>query len=229
MNIKLYLDGADLDSMAALIDRCDGVTTNPSLCRKAGVTDYREFARRVLAIVGGRPVSFEVLADDLSGMERQAQEIAGWGDNVFVKIPITNTAAESTAPLIERLAASGVRVNVTAVLTKAQVREAVNALNGAEAIVSIFCGRIRDTGRDALQTVRYAMQLTAVGGTSVLWASTREIYNVYEAEEVGCDIITVAPDLLKKLGMRGRDLTALSLDTVKQFYRDAKEAGLCLE
>ena len=225
MNIKLYLDGADLASMAALIDQCDGVTTNPSLCRKAGVTDYREFARQVLAITGNKPVSFEVFADDLPGMERQAQEIAGWGDNVFVKIPITNTAAESTAPLIERLAASGVRVNVTAVLTKAQVREAVNALNGAEAIVSIFCGRIRDTGRDALQTVRYAMQLTGVGNTSVLWASTREIYNVYEAEEVGCDIITVAPDLLKKLEMRGRDLTVLSLETVQQFYRDAKEVA----
>ncbi|MCR4300702.1 MAG: hypothetical protein NUV51_03755 [Sulfuricaulis sp.] len=222
MNVKIFADGADLRTMATLV--CDGFTTNPSLLKKSGITDYHSFAIAALALAHGRPVSFEVLADDAAGMERQAQEIAGWGDNIFVKIPICNTAGESTEETIERLSLAGVRVNVTALFTKDQIRRAANAIEAG--ILSVFAGRIADTGRDPEPIVRYALQLTAARDTQVLWASTREVFNVVQADNIGCDIITCAPELLRKLPQFGRDLSDYSLETVRQFYEDGKGYAL---
>lgn len=228
MNIEIYLDGADIQAMRALIHRCDGVTTNPSICRKAGITDYAAFAKDAIAASGGKPISFEVFADDLLNMERQAHIIASWGENVYVKIPITTTSVASTAPLIESLAGEGLRLNVTAILTRYQVAIAVTALNGADGIVSIFAGRIADAGHDPVNTIRYAVSRTRARGgkTKVLWASTREVYNAVQADECGCDIITMSPDLIAKLDGIGRDLNAVSLDTIKQFHRDGEGFSL---
>ena len=227
MNIKIFADGADLESMKALAMNpiVEGFTTNPSLCRKAGVTDYREFAKQVIAIVGNKPVSFEVFADDMAGMERQAREIASWGENIYVKVPITNTAGESTAELIERLASSGVKLNVTAILTKEQARIAADALDGSDSIISVFAGRIADTGANPIPTIRYALQHARLD-TKVLWASTREVLNVIQAQDNGCNVITCSPDIIKKLDGLGADLAAVSLATVKQFHDDAKGYSL---
>src|SRR3990167_10572746 len=204
-NVKIYADGADLETMRSLAANpiVFGWTTNPSLCRKAGVTDYREFAKQVLAIIDGKPVSFEVFSDDMGGMERQAREIASWGDNVYVKIPITNTAGESTAEVIEHLMAIGVKVNVTAILTRDQIKTAINALDGADGIVSVFAGRIADAGKNPVTPVLYAGG-RRVGETKILWASTREVYNVVQADECGCDIITCSPAIIAKLGGIGQ-------------------------
>ena len=223
MNIRIYADGADLETIARLADdkRIAGFTTNPSLMRKAAIADYREFAKRVLAVVGAKPVSLEVFADDMTGMERQAQEIASWGGNVYVKIPITNTAGESTAEVIEHLVAIGVKVNVTAILTREQIKTAINALDGADGIVSVFAGRIADAGKNPVTTVLYAVG-RRVGETKILWASTREVYNVVQADECGCDIITCSPAIIAKLGGIGQDLTQRSLETVKEFFNDGK-------
>jgi len=228
MDIQIYADGADLASIERLAkdDRIAGFTTNPSLCRKSGVTDYREFAKQVLAIVGTKPVSFEVFADDMAGMERQAQEIASWGANIYVKIPITNTAGESTAELIERLVRDKLKVNVTAILTRAQVRVAADSLDGEDGIVSVFAGRIADTGRDPAKTIRYAVNLTCNTETQVLWASTREVFNIVQADNCGCDIITMTPDLIKKLSGIGANLEQRSLETVKEFFNDAQEYSI---
>ena len=223
MNIRIYADGADLETIARLADdkRIAGFTTNPSLMRKAAIADYREFAKRVLAVVGAKPVSLEVFADDMTGMERQAQEIASWGGNVYVKIPITNTAGESTAEVIEHLVAIGVKVNVTAILTREQIKTAINALDGADGIVSVFAGRIADAGKNPVTPVLYAVG-RRVGETKILWASTREVYNVVQADECGCDIITCSPAIIAKLGGIGQDLTQRSLETVKEFFNDGK-------
>jgi len=223
MNIQIFADGADLETMRSLVANpvVSGWTTNPSLCRKAGVTDYREFAKQVLAIIDGKPVSFEVFSDDMGGMERQAREIASWGDNVYVKIPITNTAGESTAEVIEHLMAIGVKVNVTAILTRDQIKTAINALDGADGIVSVFAGRIADAGKNPVTPVLYAVG-RRVGETKILWASTREVYNVVQADECGCDIITCSPAIIAKLGGIGQDLTQRSLETVKEFFNDGK-------
>lgn len=228
MNIQIYADGADIKTMAALArdDRISGFTTNPSLCRKAGVTDYRDFAKQVLAVVGGKPVSFEVFSDDMGGMERQAREIASWGKNIYVKVPITNTIGEYTLEVIERLTLEGIKLNVTAIFTLDQIRAAIEALGGASGIISIFAGRIADTGRDPVQIVRYAVGKTRNGKTKVLWASTREVYNVVQADECGCDIITCTPDIISKLGGIGGDLTQRSLETVKEFFNDGKGYSL---
>lgn len=222
MQVKIYADGADLASMAALASNhmVAGFTTNPTLCRKAGVTDYREFAQKVLAVIGKKPVSFEVFSDDMADMERQAIEIASWGENVYVKIPITNTAGESTEGVINRLAGV-VKINVTAVMTREQIKTAVTALDGADGIVSVFAGRIADTGKDPVKWIRYALE-KAHGKTKVLWASTREVYNVVQADECGCDIITMSPDLIDKISGFERDLSDYSLETVRQFKRDAE-------
>lgn len=224
--IQVYADGADLASMAALAGKCDGFTTNPSLMKKAGVTDYQKFGIDVLAAVNGKPVSFEVFYDDLAGMERQAREIANWGANVFVKIPITNTLGESTCPLIERLAFDGIKINVTAVFTKDQARGAVDAIGNHPGIVSIFAGRIADTGRDPARIMRSVRAKIGALPVQLLWASAREVYNVVQADECGCDIITLSPELIAKLDGFGRDLAEYSLATVKQFKRDSE--GLTL-
>ena len=233
LKIKIFADGADLAGIRALAENpmIKGFTTNPTLMRKAGVDDYEAFARDVLAAVGGRPVSFEVSADDFDAMERQARKIATWGDNVTVKIPVTNTKREFAGPLIARLSGAGVKVNVTAVLTVDQVRGVAAALaHDAPAVVSVFAGRIADTGRDPVPVMKEALDiLKAKPKAELLWASPREILNVFQADAVGCHIITVTADVLGKLKLIGKDLAEYSLETVKMFHGDAAKAGYEIE
>jgi transaldolase len=231
--IKIFADGASLPSMleSARDPRISGFTTNPTLMRKAGISDYRAFAREVLASIKDRPISFEVFADEFADMRRQAQDIATWGDNVYVKIPITNTRREPATALIRELASSGVKLNVTAICTLDQVRDTAQALKGgAPSVVSVFAGRIADTGRDPIPLMKEALGMCRAADKRIelLWASPRELLNIVQAAEVGCDIITVTPDLLKKLELVGKDLADFSLDTVQMFYRDAQAAGFKL-
>jgi transaldolase len=232
LRIALYADGADVREMAAARERglVQGFTTNPTLMRKSGISDYESFAREALDATNGLPISFEVFADDFDEMERQAKRIATWGEAVFVKIPITNTKGESSIPLIARLSKAGVKLNITAILTLEQVREVVDVLDaGTPAIVSVFAGRIADTGRDPVPLMREAAAIvSAKPKAQLLWASPRELLNVMQAEEAGCHIITVTGDILKKLSMVGKPLDELSLDTVKMFYNDAAAAGFQL-
>lgn len=226
MNIEIYLDGADLESMKALGGQVAGFTTNPSLCRASGVTDYREFCKQAIEIAAGKPISLEVFADDEHLIFAQAKEISSWGANVWVKVPIIYTSGESTAPLLERLAADQIRVNVTAIMTKDQVRKAADAVDGTQAILSVFAGRIADAGRDPIKVVRYASSYASGIGGKALWASVREVYNIIQADECGCDIITCSPAILAKLPGLGADLTVVSLATVKQFYEAGKGYSL---
>jgi transaldolase len=231
--IKIFADGASLPSMleSARDPRISGFTTNPTLMRKAGISDYRAFAKEVLASIKDRPISFEVFADEFADMRRQAQDIATWGDNVYVKIPITNTRRESATALIRELASSGVKLNVTAICTLDQVRDTAQALKGgAPSVVSVFAGRIADTGRDPIPLMKEALGMCRAADKRIelLWASPRELLNIVQAAEVGCDIITVTPDLLKKLELVGKDLADFSLDTVQMFHRDAQAAGFKL-
>jgi transaldolase len=232
LRIAIYADGADVRDMIAARDGglVKGFTTNPTLMRKSGVADYTAFAREALASTGGMPISFEVFADDFDEMERQAKLIATWGEPVYVKIPVTNTKGESAVPLIKRLSEAGVKLNVTAILTLEQVRAVVNALNpDIPAIVSVFAGRIADTGRDPVPLMREAAAICADKPKSMLlWASPRELLNIFQAEECGCQIITCTSEILKKLAMVGKPLDELSLDTVKMFYNDAAAAGFTL-
>ncbi|MFL6244833.1 MAG: transaldolase [Thermoanaerobaculia bacterium] len=233
LSIALYADGADVRDMAAArqAGTVKGFTTNPTLMRKSGVTDYAAFAREALEATGGMPISFEVFADEFDEMERQAKLIATWGDAVFVKIPITNTRGESAIPLIQRLSAAGVKLNITAILTLEQVREVVDALDpNTPAIVSVFAGRIADTGVDPVPLMREAARICAAKPKAeLLWASPRELLNIFQADEVGCHIITVTSDILKKYAtMVGKPLDELSLDTVKMFFNDAIAAGFKL-
>jgi transaldolase len=228
--IKIFADGASLPSMleSARDPRIAGFTTNPTLMRKAGITDYRAFAKQVLAAIRDKPISFEVFADELPEMRRQAREIATWGDNVYVKIPITNTRREPTTALIRELGGSGVKLNVTAICTLEQVRDTAHALEGAApSVISVFAGRIADTGRDPIPLMKEALQICRAADRSIelLWASPRELLNLIQAAEIGCDIITVTPDLLKKLELVGKDLGTFSLETVQMFFRDAQAAG----
>jgi len=229
LRVKIFADGANLDGMKAMYANplIRGFTTNPTLMRAAGVTDYAAFARQVLAAIPDRPVSFEVFADEFDEMERQAIEIASWGRNVNVKIPVTNTQGRSAAPLVGRLARRGVRVNVTAVFTLEQVRAIVDVLHpDIPAIVSVFAGRIADSGIDPVPLMTAAAGiLRARPRAELLWASPREILNVLQADEAGCGIITVTNDLLKKLSLIGKDQAGYSLETVKMFYNDARAAG----
>ena len=229
LRVKLFADGADLaviETMAAnpLIK---GFTTNPTLMRKAGVADYVAFSRDVLRIIGDRPISFEVFSDEFAEMEAQAREIASWGPNVFVKIPITNTWGASSAPLVARLTADGVQLNVTAILTDAQVAEIAEALSpDVASFVSIFAGRIADTGVDPVPIVARSLALLRDRPKAeIIWASPRELLNVFQADAVGCHVITATADVLDKLSLVGRDLIAYSLDTVEMFRRDAVAAG----
>jgi transaldolase len=232
LKIAIYADGADVRDMIAARDAglVKGFTTNPTLMRKCGVADYAQFAKEALAATGGMPISFEVFADEFGEMERQARLIATWGDAVFVKIPITNTKGESSVPLIERLSAAGVKLNVTAILTLEQVRAVVDALHpDVSAIVSVFAGRIADTGRDPVPLMREAAEICSEKPKAeLLWASPRELLNIFQAEECGCRIITVTADILRKLAMVGKSLDELSLDTVKMFHDDASAAGFRL-
>lgn len=232
LKIAIYADGADVRDMTAARDGgvVKGFTTNPTLMRKSGVADYAAFAQEALAATGGMPISFEVFADDFDEMERQAKLIATWGDAVYVKIPVTNTKGESAVPLIKRLADAGVKLNVTAILTLEQVKAVVDALNpDVPAIVSVFAGRIADTGRDPVPLMREAAAICSEKPKSMLlWASPRELLNIFQAEECGCAIITCTSEILKKLAMVGKPLDELSLDTVKMFYNDASAAGFKL-
>jgi transaldolase len=228
--IKIFADGASVPSIleSAKNPRIAGFTTNPTLMRKDGVSDYRAFAKEVLAHVKTQPISFEVFADEFPEMRRQALEIKTWADNVYVKIPITNTRRESSIPLVKELASSGVKLNVTAICTLDQVRDTAAALaGGAPSVVSVFAGRIADTGRDPVPLMREALGICRAAGKGIelLWASPRELLNIIQAAEVGCDIITVTPDLLKKLSLVGKDLADYSLETVQMFFRDAQAAG----
>lgn len=230
--IKIFADGAVLADVAELIDKAGvkGFTTNPTLMNKVGIRDYEGFAKKMLTEVRGMPVSLEVFADELPEMERQAKILASWGENVFVKVPVTNTASVPTLPIVTSLSKAGVKLNVTAVFTPEQIDAVVEALTpGVPAIVSVFAGRIADTGRDPCPIMAHALKTCArKPGVEVLWASCREIYNVVQAAEVGCHIVTVPNDMLKKMGMIGKDLTELSLDTVKMFRNDAVASGFKL-
>jgi transaldolase len=231
--LKIFADGAALAPMLELAKnpRISGFTTNPTLMRKAGITDYRAFAKEVLSVIRDKPISFEVFADEWADMTRQAREIATWGDNVYVKIPITNTKREPAAPLIRELSHAGVKLNVTAICTLDQVRDTAQALRGgAPSVVSVFAGRIADTGRDPIPLMREALTICREAGRGVelLWASPRELLNIVQAAEIGCDIITVTNDVLAKLPTIGKDLATFSLETVQMFHRDATAAGFQL-
>ena len=233
LKVKIFADGADLQSIRTLYTQpfIKGFTTNPTLMRQAGISNYKSFALEVLKAVPDRPVSFEVFADDIEGMEAQAIEIASWGKNVNVKIPITNTKGESTATLVKRLSANGVVCNITAMFTLAQVQGIVDILNpSTPAILSIFAGRIADTGMDPVPLMQEAVKIASVKPKAeILWASPRELLNIFQANEVGCHIITVTPDVLKKLSGIGKNLSIFSLETVTMFYNDAKTAGYTIE
>jgi transaldolase len=233
MKVKIFADGATLDEMREWSRKpiIRGFTTNPTLMRKAGVGDYEQFARAALAAIPDRPISFEVFSDEFGEMEHQAREIASWGENVYVKIPITNTRGDSATALIARLARCGVKINVTAVLTPAQVASAVDALEGgAPSNISVFAGRIADTGRDPVPVMADALAIAArVPSIELIWASPREVLNVYQADAVGCHIITATSDILAKLPLAGKDLAEFSLETVQMFRRDAVNAGFALK
>ena len=232
LGVKIFADGADFDGILKMYANplIKGFTTNPSLMRKAGVSDYEGFARRLLAAVPDRPISFEVFADSPHDMVRQAKAIASWGSNVNVKIPIVNTQREFMGRVIEELSREGVAVNVTAVMTLAQVgRIAACLARDTPAIVSVFAGRIADTGIDPMPLMREAAGLLAERPKAeLLWASPRELLNIFQADEVGCHIITVSHDVLAKLGLIGKDLDEYSLETVETFYRDAQAAGYAI-
>jgi transaldolase len=230
--VKIFGDGADLASILELYQQpyIKGFTTNPTLMRKAGVNDYRAFAKEVLRAVPDRPISFEVFSDEFDTMKRQALEIASWGENVYVKVPVTNTRCESACDLVHQLSHSGVKVNVTALLTLEQVCSVTAAVaGGAPACISVFAGRVADTGCDPVPLMAAAVKaLRAAPNAELIWASPRELLNIFHAESVGCHIITVTHDILKKLSLVGYSLSEYSLDTVKMFYSDAAQAGFVL-
>lgn len=229
LKVKLFADGADKAEMLEMYAKpfIQGFTTNPTLMRKAGVSDYKKFAQGVTAAIPDRPISFEVFADEFEVMEQQALEISSWGKNVNVKIPVTNTKKEPAYDLLRKLAQRGVKVNVTAMMTLEQVRKVCNALaGGPTCYVSIFAGRIADTGRDPVPVMAAAVEiLRPYPNLELLWASPRELLNIFQANAIGCHIITATNDILKKLSLIGKELADYSLDTVKMFYRDAQEAG----
>lgn len=232
LSIKVFSDGAVLETMLNDLNSglVTGFTTNPSLMKKAGITSYIGFAKDVLKEIRDYPVSFEVFADDLEGMEQEARRIAALGDNVYVKIPVTNSKGESTAPLIDRLTAEGVKVNVTAIFTVEQVRVVVDALkSGTPAVVSVFAGRIADTGVDPMPIMQEALAICRQKeGVELLWASPRETFNIYQADSLGVDIITCTSDLIKKLELKDKDLTEYSLETVQMFLRDSSSLGFTI-
>jgi transaldolase len=229
LKVRIFADGADLPGLLEMARRpyISGFTTNPTLMRKAGVADYRAFAREALQAIADRPISFEVFADEPVEMERQAREIASWGPNVFVKIPVTTTRGDSCAPLVRRLAGDGLQLNVTALLTLDQVREVSQALaGGARSFVSVFAGRIADTGRDPVPLLAQALRIMAPWpDQQLIWASPRELLNIFQADTIGCHVITVTSDVLRKLPLVGKDLDQYSLETVRMFFDDGQAAG----
>jgi transaldolase len=232
LRVKIYADGADLGGMQAMYRKpwIKGFTTNPTLMRKAGIADYRRFAIDVLKAIPDRPISFEVFSDEFEEMAHQAREIAAWGRNVYVKIPVTNTRGAPSTALIRDLTAAGIKLNVTAILALDQVRDVVAALKGGSpAYVSVFAGRVADTARDPVPLMAAAMELVALAPSiELIWASPRELLNIYQADAIGCHIITVTNDILDKLDLVGKDLHDYSLETVRMFRNDAVKAGYTL-
>ena len=229
LKVKIFADGADKAGMLEMYDKpfVKGLTTNPTLMKKAGITDYRAFCKDILTTINDKPLSFEVFSDDFAEMERQALEIASWGDNVYVKIPITNTKQESCYGLVKKLSEQKVKLNVTALMTLDQVRNVVASLDpNIPSYVSVFAGRIADTGYDPVPLMSTAVEMLKVApAAELIWASPRELLNIFQADEIGCHVITVTNDILKKLSLVGYDLNEYSLDTVKMFYADAVAAG----
>jgi transaldolase len=232
LKVQIFADGADKAGMMEMYAKpyIKGLTTNPTLMKKARIADYRAFCKDILSLIKDKPLSFEVFSDDFSEMERQAIEIASWGDNVYVKIPVSNTKQETCYELVKKLGAQKVKVNVTAIMTLEQVRDVVAVLNPyVPSYVSVFAGRVADTGRDPVPMMAAAVEmLKIVPCAQLIWASPRELLNIFQADDVGCQIITVTNDILKKLPFVGYDLDAYSLDTVKMFYSDALAAGFSL-
>jgi transaldolase len=232
LRVRVFADGADLEGVRRLAadPLISGFTTNPTLMRKAGIVDYGRFAEEMLEIVSDRPVSFEVFSDEPREMERQARLISSWGENVYVKIPVTDTAGVRTDELLRRLSAAGIKLNVTGLMTVVQVEQVAACLqDGLSAFVSVFAGRIADAGVDPVPVMTSALNVLAgTPGAELLWASPREILNVVQADQIGCHVITVTHDLLGKLKLLGRDLNAFSLDTVRMFHDDARAAGYTL-
>ena len=230
--VKIFADGADLAGITALSKNpvIKGFTTNPTLMRKANVTDYQRFAREVLRVVSDRPVSFEVFSDEFGEMEKQALTIAEWGDNVYVKIPVTNTRGEFAGPLLNNLSRAGVKLNVTALMTPTQVAEVADSLApGIPSYLSVFAGRVADTGRDPVPLMEECVEvLRNRPECELIWASPRELFNIFQADAIGCHIITVTNDVLAKLPLVGKDLMAYSLETVEMFRRDAVKAGFTI-
>ena len=229
LRVKLYADGANKAGMLEMYAKryIKGFTTNPTLMRKAGIADYRAFALDIVRAIPDRPISFEVFSDEFAEMERQAMEITGWGRHVLVKIPVTNTRREPAYGLVRRLSRAGVKMNVTALATLAQVRDVADCLaGGSPSYISVFAGRIADTGRDPAPMMAAAVEfLRPLPNVELVWASPRELLNILQADAIGCHIITVTNDILKKLPLIGKDLDEYSLDTVKMFYYDAQQAG----
>ena len=232
LKVKIFADGAEMEGILALYRNpfIAGFTTNPTLMAKIGIPDYEKFSREMLEHIPDRPISFEVFSDEFDEMERQARKIASWGKNVYVKIPVTNTRHESSAELIRKLAADGVQLNVTALMTLEQVAWVSKALEDhAPSYISVFAGRIADTGHDPMPMMKEAVKIMSVYKTQeLIWASPRELLNIFHADEIGCHIITVTHDILKKLALVGKDLDEYSLDTVKMFRDDAVKAGFRL-
>ncbi len=232
LKIKIFADGADRSGMLEMYAKpfIKGLTTNPTLMRKAGISDYEAFSRDILSEIKDKPLSLEVFSDDFAEMERQAMKIAGWGDNVYVKIPVTNTKQEPCCALVQRLSNAGVKLNVTALMTLTQVRDVVAALNPkVPSYISVFAGRIADTGIDPVPLMAAAVEMLKVNPLAeLIWASPRELLNIFQADQIGCHVITVTNDVLKKLSLVGLDLDDYSLDTVKMFYNDAMAAGFDL-
>ena len=229
LSVKIFADGADKKDMLSMYEKpfIKGLTTNPTLMKKAGITDYREFCKDILTTVDNKPISFEVFSDDFREMERQALEISAWGSNVYVKIPVTNTRGETCYELVKKLAKQQVKINVTAIMTASQIENVVDALEPAvPSYVSVFAGRIADTGVDPVPLMKAAVTtLKTCPAAELIWASPRELLNIFQADEIGCQVITVTNDILKKLELVGYDLNEYSLDTVKMFYKDAVTAG----
>ncbi|EKN3723014.1 TPA: transaldolase [Yersinia enterocolitica] len=232
LKIQIFADGADKAGMLEMYAKpyIKGLTTNPTLMKKANITDYRAFCKDILTHIKDKPLSFEVFSDDFAEMERQAMEIASWGNNVYVKIPVTNTKEETCYALVKKLGSQNVKMNITAMMTLAQVREVVASLNpNVPSYVSVFAGRIADTGRDPVPMMAAAVEMLKVApAAELIWASPRELLNIFQADQIGCHVITVTNDILKKLSLVGYDLNAYSLDTVKMFYNDAVAAGFKL-
>ncbi|MDI6778003.1 MAG: transaldolase [Patescibacteria group bacterium] len=232
LKVKIFADGADKAGMLEMYANplIKGFTTNPTLMRKAGICDYKAFAQEIVEAIPDRPISFEVFADNFQEMERQALEISTWGDNINIKIPVTNTKKEPSHDLIRRLVRAGVKLNVTALMTLDQVRDVSTAIaDGPPAIISVFAGRVADTGHDPMPLMAAAVELLRLyPNQELIWASPRELLNIFQADAVGCHIITVTNDVLKKLSLVGKDLHDYSLDTVKMFHDDAQRAGFQL-